>query len=62
MSAEVVGMEVLIVVVMMSSIIWDKSPCILLKIIVVSEEHMASIFRLKKSQERNRPTSFTLKK
>jgi hypothetical protein len=41
-----VGFEVLTVVVMKSTIFWDIMPCSPLKSTDVSEEHIASIFRV----------------
>jgi hypothetical protein len=40
------GFEVLTAVVMRSSVFWDITPCSPLKATDVSEEHVASIFRV----------------
>jgi hypothetical protein len=53
---KVVGFETLIAVVIKSSILWDKTPFILLKVIDISEGH-DSIFRIKK-KPRNKPAYF----
>jgi hypothetical protein len=42
-----VGFEVLITVVMKSSIFWDVMPSSPLKSTDISEEHVVSVFRLK---------------
>jgi hypothetical protein len=43
-----VGFEVLTAVVMKSSTFWDITQCSPLKFTVVSEEHVASLFRVEK--------------
>jgi hypothetical protein len=42
----IVGFKVLTAVVMKTTIFWDISPCSPLKSTGVSEEHIASIFRV----------------
>jgi hypothetical protein len=44
--SEIIGFEVLTPVVMKSFIVWDITPCSQLKSREVSEEHVASIFRV----------------
>jgi hypothetical protein len=43
-----VGFEVLTAVVMQITLFWDIMPCSPLKVTNVSEEHIASIFRIEK--------------
>jgi hypothetical protein len=50
-----VGFEVLTEVVLKSIIFWDIMPCSPLRVNDVSEEHIASIFRVEK-----KPSDFTL--
>jgi hypothetical protein len=44
----VFGLEVLTAVVKKSFVFWDTMPCRLLKATSILEEHLASIFRVKK--------------